>query len=290
MRAAASSSGEASGSGSDLSAVAALARPLNGLMAAVAVFVGALVACRPVRWDLAALGALAAFAAASGANALNDVLDREADSVNRPERPVPSGRVAPKVGVVVAVGAYAGALAAAWPIGRPAVVLAIVWVVATAAYSLWLKSVPVVGNVTVAFVAASPLVLGGIVQGRVGRTVMLFVLASLTHLAREFAKDAQDYDGDAMAGVRTLAVAVGPSAALAAARAAIIAVAAAAPIPFAMRVFGWGYLPALVAIEILLFRLFVAAGRPDAGAAGRVSTGLKVVMALGLVGFVLGVL
>ena len=69
--------------------IVSLVRPLNGVIAAAAVFVGAFVAQRPTDWVPAALGALAAFCAASGANALNDFFDRETDRVNRPGRPVP---------------------------------------------------------------------------------------------------------------------------------------------------------------------------------------------------------
>ena len=94
-------SGRASSSGYSLPPLLALLRPQNGLIAGCAVFVGAVVvsggegASRFWRggldWVPAMLGALAAFAAAGGANALNDALDAASDRLNAPGRPIPSG-------------------------------------------------------------------------------------------------------------------------------------------------------------------------------------------------------
>jgi len=69
----AGSSGVASSSGSSpasgLGALVGLMRPLNGVMAAAAVLVGAFVSRSPTMWGPAVLGAFSAFAAAAAANA-----------------------------------------------------------------------------------------------------------------------------------------------------------------------------------------------------------------------------
>jgi geranylgeranylglycerol-phosphate geranylgeranyltransferase len=284
-------SGLRSASASDRSALLRLVRPLNGLIAAGAVLVGAVVARRPPEPWPAVLGAAAAFAAVSGANALNDVLDRRADAVNRPGRPVACGAVSVPAALAVALAGYAAALACAFGISRQAGALAVAWVVLTALYSIALKGAPVASNALVAIVAASPLVMGGISQGRVGSSVVPLVLAFLAHFAREIVKDVEDLPGDAAAGVRTTAVALGAPAAVALARVVVVSLIGAAAVPFAAGLFGWGYAAAVVAIDVLLVGVLASTARPaDRAGLGRASSLLKWVMVLGLLAFILGVI
>ncbi|MBD3368103.1 MAG: hypothetical protein GF405_08035 [Candidatus Eisenbacteria bacterium] len=307
------SSGRASASGS-VGAVAELLRPLNGLMASAAVVVGAYVSRWPTRWPEAVLGAVAAFAAAAGANALNDAADAEADAVNRPSRPVPSGRVSRRTAVAVAVAAWAVAGFAASLVGPRAALLVAAWIVVSAVYSPWIKRAAFAKDAVVAAVAASPFLLGGITQDKLLLSSVPFALAFLAHAARELVKDVQDREGDVRAGVRTAAAVVGEGATLAVSRVVIIVLMAVAALPYlAPRlmappdvhpVFGtlagrfvqgvgynWGY-GALVAVaDVLLIRvLFLTSGDTDAAALAKASRTLKAVMAVGIFAFVVGVM
>lgn len=285
-----------SASGCDVPALVRLLRPLNAAMAAAAVIVGAFVAARPVDWRSAVLGACCAFVASGGANALNDAVDAGSDRVNRPERPVASGSVSPGMAVAVAVVLYAAGIALAAPLGRPALLLACAWALSTALYSLALEKLPLVGNLVVAAVAASPLLMGGFSQGpfaRGDRLAVMLVLAMLLHTAREFVKDVEDAAGDAAAMKRTLAVAAGPAVAMAAARALLVVVMWVAVAPYALGLLGAGYAVLLIPIEGMLAWLFVMSaglgrGDGDARRLRGLSGGLKVVMALGLAAFVAG--
>jgi geranylgeranylglycerol-phosphate geranylgeranyltransferase len=264
---------------------------VNGAIASGAVLVGAFVSRRPTAWGPAALGAGCAFLAASAANALNDVLDRRADAVNRPGRPIPSGLVTPAAAGRVAVALYAGALCLAIPLGAAPVALVGSWIALTALYSAFLKQVPVAGNAVVSLVAASPFVLGGLSQGTAVATLVPAGLALLLHLARESVKDAEDVEGDAAAGVSTLAVVAGPEASLATARAMVVLTMVAAPLPYFFDLYGIGYALVVVAVEAVLGAvLYVLAKGPDRGALRRVSNGLKLAMVVGLLAFVLGVI
>ena len=283
-----------------------LLRPVNGAMAGAAVLVGAVAAVAlaesdgasgvvagPVQWWPAILCALSAFAASGASNALNDAIDVESDRLNRPLRPVPSGAVSPRAAGVLAVALYAAGALLAVPAGLAAVVLVLSWVVLTALYSLVLEGVPLVGNMVVAAVAASPLVLGGLSQRKTpGGLLLLFGLAALLHLARELYKDAEDAEGDRRSGVATLAVRA-PVAALGLGRWLLVLSMAAAFVPYAAGLMGTLYLALLAPIEGLLAWLVVvsfrdaARGRAERGPAG-VPDRLKIVMALGLVAFLVG--
>ncbi len=75
--------------------------------------------------------------------ALNDYADREIDAVERPERPIPSGRVGPRTALAVAGGLTAAGLGLAAYAGRGrALAVAVPLAGAVWAYDLKLKSTP----------------------------------------------------------------------------------------------------------------------------------------------------
>jgi len=278
-------------SGSRTVALIELLRPINGLLAAAAVLVGAFVSRSPTSWWPALVGAASAFAAAGAANALNDRLDLVPDRINRPDRPIPSGRLSPAAATTAACvgGLVSAGLAAV--IGPRAVALALAWLALTAVYSRFLKGVPLVGNVAVALVACTPFLMGGFSQDKYLLAVIPCALAFFVHLAREIVKDVEDIAGDEAAGVRTFAVRHGARAAFAVTRGVLIVLIALATLPFAFRVYGWGYAAVLIAIDVVLVRLLVSMGTDSANTGlSRPSNVLKMVMALGLLAFIVGVL
>jgi geranylgeranylglycerol-phosphate geranylgeranyltransferase len=260
-------------------------------MAAVAVLVGAFIARGATAWGPAAAGAAAAFAAAGAANALNDALDAAPDAVNRPERPVPSGRLSVAGALWTSAACSTAALALAALAGSGAVALVLAWLVLMALYSAVLKGVPFAGNAAVAVVAATPFLMGGVSQGDHGSAVVPSGLAFLVHLAREVVKDVEDVEGDGAAGVGTFAVRRGPGAGLAVARGILVVLIGAAAVPFALRLYGWGYAVVVLVMDVVIIRLMVRMrGRAPERGARLPSEVLKAVMALGLVAFIAGVL
>ncbi|MEV6751594.1 SCO3242 family prenyltransferase [Streptomyces sp. NPDC051214] len=74
--------------------------------------------------------------------ALNDWADREEDAVERPHRPLPSGRIAPPAALGAAAALTAGGLALAAGAGRPALTVAGALAATVWAYDLGLKHTP----------------------------------------------------------------------------------------------------------------------------------------------------
>ncbi|HEU4347462.1 MAG TPA: UbiA family prenyltransferase [Actinoplanes sp.] len=73
--------------------------------------------------------------------AANDWADRDLDAVERPERPIPSGRISPRAAVGVAAGlTVAGLVAAGLAGGRRALAVAGPLAAAVWTYDLWLKN------------------------------------------------------------------------------------------------------------------------------------------------------
>jgi geranylgeranylglycerol-phosphate geranylgeranyltransferase len=281
--------GQGSGSASRPAAFLALVRPLNGVIAAAAVLVGAFVSRRPVALGPSLLGAAATFAAVSAANALNDVVDREIDRINRPLRPVAAGLIASRAASLLAGVAWTASLVLAAKISAAAVVLVVVWVGLTACYCASLKRVPIVGNVIVSLVVASAFLMGGVSQRAVVPSLVPFSLAFLVNLAREIVKDAEDVEGDAAAGVATVAVVFGTHVSVVLARVVTLALMAAALVPIG--IYGRDYAVAIVPVEgILAWTLFATARRTDRGGLRLYSNSLKAAMVLGLVAIAAGVL
>jgi 4-hydroxybenzoate polyprenyltransferase len=146
-----------------LSAYLELLRPANVATSLADVLAGTAVAASGsaavpgpgVGWLLAATACLYA-----GGIVLNDVFDREVDTRERPERPIPSGRVtvwqAAALGATLLVAGIAAGLAAG-PV--PAAVAAAV-AVAVVAYDAWGKRHPFIGPVNMGLCRALNLMLG----------------------------------------------------------------------------------------------------------------------------------
>ena len=275
-------------------ATVALVRPVNLAIAGCATLVGAwLQGATGIMPAPALWGAAAVLAAVAGANAFNDWVDLRADAVNRPGRPVPSGALSSRAALATAMVSYAAALALATGVGVVAVDIVLLWVLMTVAYSLVLKSIPVLGNVVAAAVTASVLYLGSVSQGRPVATPVLaaLVLAFLFNLAREFAKDAEDVAGDTVQGVRTLATVCGTGAALLAARITIVAAMLIIIVPFALRMLGLWYGVISIGMQVLLALALSSIARSGEDARpSRASALLKMVMVVGLAAVALGIL
>ncbi|MDX1532389.1 MAG: geranylgeranylglycerol-phosphate geranylgeranyltransferase [Rhodothermales bacterium] len=197
-------------------ALVQLSRPLNVGMMLAGVAVGGLLAAGGAAFSAPAAGplVLAMVSAAligAGANAINDVFDLAIDRVNRPDRPLPSGRLT----VGAARAAWAGA--SALGIGLAAFLSLLHLVVAAAsvallwAYSAWLKRLPLAGNLAVALVLALAIGYGGFAVRPAGWEAVLLgaAFAFGVTFAREVAKDVEDTAGDAVGGARTLPLAWG---------------------------------------------------------------------------------
>jgi 4-hydroxybenzoate polyprenyltransferase len=105
-------------------------------------FAGAAAAGWPLGRRTAALPAASACLYWAGM-ALNDYADRELDAEERPERPLPSGRVSPGQALGVATGLTAAGLAiAAAAGGRRTLGVAVPLAATVWAYDLWLKATP----------------------------------------------------------------------------------------------------------------------------------------------------
>lgn len=237
----------------------------------------------------ASLGSLAMALLAAAGNAHNDLLDLPVDRVNRPDRPLPSGRLRPAAAAAAAALLALASLACAAALGWGPALLTAAMACLLAAYNLRLKALPLVGNLAVALLCALAVYLPELPDAP-ARTGIPALFALLATLARELAKDAEDMPGDRTAGWRTFPLAAG----LPATRGVLMGLTASVllllPVPFLVMGYGAAYalLAGLLAAPLLVLILFGLFDRiPDWG---RIQRGWKGIMLAGMAAILAGVL
>lgn len=198
-----------------------LVAPALGMASGAASAIGAYPAetWRPALLLYPAIGTLMAAVLNAASNALNQIYDLEIDRVNKPKRPLPSGRLSRVEAWTFTWIAYAIAIALAWlvaPAGRREcfwiVVVAAVITVVYSAPPLRTKRFGVWANVTIAIPRGMLLKVAGwsavktilgVEPWFIGAIFGLFLLGAST------TKDFADMDGDARGGCRTLPIRYG---------------------------------------------------------------------------------
>jgi geranylgeranylglycerol-phosphate geranylgeranyltransferase len=247
-------------------------------MAAAAAIIGLAIAGELASW--AGLIFLVVFLVTGAGNAINDYYDRKIDAVNRPGRPIPSGRISPERALYYSLALFAAGCLFAGMVNQICLLVAAFNSALLILYARILKATPLAGNITVAFLTGSTFLFGGAAAGMQGLLAnqVPFLLSFLVSMSREIAKDIEDMAGDIAGGASTLPILAGKRAS--AALAAGFALAALVLGLFAP--FGRVYL-AIVAVADLFFLLSVAKiARGDATGAQKA---LKKGMAVALLAF-----
>ncbi len=98
-----------------LAGVLDITRPILSVMGALGVGAGAALAYGGFpAWNKCLIGVIAALLAFAGIHAFNDFVDQRRDVVCWPGRPIPSKRLTPRQGLLLAVVSFAGALVIVW--------------------------------------------------------------------------------------------------------------------------------------------------------------------------------
>ncbi|HVR77331.1 MAG TPA: UbiA family prenyltransferase [Acidimicrobiia bacterium] len=226
-----------------MTALLEISRPLACLAAASTSLLGSHLS-RGAGLDKVAIGAATTvLLMVAACNIVNDISDVTADAVNRPRRPLPSGRVTVGGARLGAGLAAAGGLAVARLIGPSTLGVATLFLLAGIAYSVLVKRLGLVGHGWVAAMFGATVVWGGWVVGAISPPVWLAgLLVAAFLLPRELLKTLADVDGDRVAGWRTAALAWGRKTTMNAIVLAAVGFAAVTTIPVMMGVGGMVYL------------------------------------------------
>ena len=273
-------------------ALISMTRLPNCVMIGFAVVVGEVIASQTVPANAAFFGFLTGFMLLGSAMVLNDYFDREIDSINEPERPIPSNLVEPSQAVSFAVIlASIGVLCAAVT-GVLTLVVAIFSMVLTVAYNSRFKKLGLVGNGMVSVNVAVPFVYGGLAVGNVSWPLLIFsLLAFLSSLGREIVKGIVDVIGDKAKGVNSVAVVKGNSYAARQGATLFLIAVVLSVLPLALRMVSFYYVPLVMICDIgFLLTSYSIVTNPTPFNAKRSKKYVLIWMIFGLLAFVVGTL
>ncbi len=219
-----------------------LSRPVNGIIAFISVFLGAILASGDIQPVFNVLTiAVAALLLLSAGNAINDLCDVEIDQVNKPNRPIVSGRVSRVGALNFAFFSMTLAVCLGILVNWSATLLALSVALLLVSYAIWLKRTPFLGNLVVAGLTALIFLAGGIAINAIHRAWVPAIFAFLFTVAREIVKDVEDMDGDRKVGARTLPLVWGSRKAVRVAQYCMGLVIVISPFPYLLKWYGISY-------------------------------------------------
>lgn len=274
----------------------------NCLMAGFAAVIGTLIAFNilasnapsaysPEKFPLFFSGLifLAVFFIAGAGNTINDYFDIRIDSINRPERPIPSGRIRLKEALYFSYILFALGAILAFSINQICGFIALFNSLLLIFYAKTLKSTPFLGNLSIGYLTGSSFLFGASIFGFEGLKALfvLFLLAALAITAREIVKDIEDMEGDKLEGADTLPLRVGAK------KASYLAVLIGflavflSPLPYRMSVLGIRYLYLVLLADLgFLAAIYQILARNNPTKSSKM---FKIAMFFALIAFIAGV-
>jgi len=191
-------------------AILKLIRPINAIITFVTVLVTAFICCSgKIPWFSVLLASFTAVFTLAAGNIINDIFDIEIDKINRPNRPLPSGKLSYKETIALYFIFLLLSLILSWYINLPAFIIVFATTLLLFLYSKYLKRIPLVGNLVVAFLTGLVFIYGGIAVANPVAAIIPALFAFLINLIREVVKDMQDVEGDKKSGVNTFPIRYG---------------------------------------------------------------------------------
>lgn len=150
------------------------------------------------------------FCAVSGGNVLNDVQDIHIDRANkRTDRPLVTGDLNTVTARWLATALMLTAVTLALLINIETVLLTVLNLSLLLLYPRYLKRLPGIGNVTVAWLSSSIFILCSLAFDDMSNIIIVMMLVFFSHMIREIIKDMEDMEGDQLADHRTLPLRIG---------------------------------------------------------------------------------
>ena len=162
-----------------------------------------------IPWILVVMASFAAAFTLAAGNIINDIFDIEIDKINCPLRPLPSGKITIKEAYILISVLILLSLIISFLVSYIAFIIVIVSHLILFLYSKFLKSIPLVGNISIAFLTGLVFIFGGVVVGNPSAAIVPAIFAFLINLVRELVKDIQDIEGDRLSNVVTFPIRYG---------------------------------------------------------------------------------
>ncbi len=223
-------------------------RPGNAVMAVIAVLLVMLISGN---FTLNAfLACIVVLMVIGGGNAINDYFDHKIDKINKPNRPIPSGRISLNAAKIYSVALFVIGTILAFIIGLLPGLIALFTSIVLILYAYNLKKMPLIGNMAVSFFIGLTFVFGAVVVGEPLLSILGFSPFFIT-MMREIVKDMEDMEGDKKEGARTLPIQCGLKSSAVIAVLFMIFAVVTSPIPYFIGILTMFYLPLLLVGDII---------------------------------------
>ncbi|MCK9150545.1 UbiA family prenyltransferase [Methanobacterium alcaliphilum] len=262
-------------------------RPWNALMAVITIILMAIISGQFT--FNAMLAGIAVFIATGAGNSINDYFDHRIDAINRPERPIPSGRISLKTAGIYSIALFTVAIALGFIIGVLPGSIVFLSSLLMVYYAYSLKSKCIIGNLSISFLTGLSFVFGGVVVGEIIISLYLGFFAFLMTMAREIVKDMEDMEGDKSEGATTLPIVYGKKVSAIIAAFFMVFASIGSPILYFVGIFNAAYLIILtVPIALFLSGAISILKDQSVESTKKISKKIKVGMAVVFVAFALG--
>ena len=270
-------------------------RPGNALMGAISIILIAIID-KTVSIPIV-LAMITVFFETAAGNVINDYFDYNIDLVNKPERPIPSGRISLENGkryayLLFAAGTVCGFLISHLTSNWIPFIIVLIADVVLYLYAYKLKTTPLIGNLAVGFMTGFGFVFGGFTINNpdiVVTSIFLGFFAFVMTTAREIIKDIEDVEGDKKDGAKTLPIMIGKKTPAILATILIIIDCALCPLLYVYHIFGVLYLAVIaIAVIIFIYSAILILKSQEEHVAHKSSKLLKIGMLIAFLSFALG--
>ena len=270
-------------------------RPGNALMGAISIILIAIID-KTISIPIV-LAMMTVFFETAAGNVINDYFDYNIDLINKPERPIPSGRISLENGkryayLLFAAGTVCGFLISYLTANWIPFIIVLIADVVLYLYAYKLKATPLIGNLAVGFMTGFGFVFGGFTINNpsiVMTSIFLGFFAFVMTTAREIIKDIEDIEGDRKDGARTLPILIGKKKPAILATILIIIDCALCPLLYIYHIFGVLYLVIIaVAVIIFIYSAILIMKSQEESVAHKSSKLLKIGMLIAFLSFALG--
>ena len=198
-----------------IKAIWELMRLEHGVMIAIAIFIGSLIALKGEglpSLEKFILTFLTALFLEASTFALNDYYDLEIDKKNkRNDRPLVRGDLSPKSALILFYIFFPLGIICSYFVNIACFLIALITALFAILYDVKLKKIKLLGNFYISYVMAIPFIFGG--AAVVAKDALFFeippsiyviaLIAFLTGSGREIMKDVMDFEGDQFKGVKS---------------------------------------------------------------------------------------
>lgn len=262
-------------------------RPGNAVMAVIAVLLMAFIS--GVFTLNVIVACVVVFIITGAGNSINDYFDHKIDAINKPQRPIPSGRISLKAAGYYSLLLLIMGTILAFSIGLITGMIALITSILMFYYAYRLKKNLLIGNLVISFLTGLSFVFGGVVVGEIISSIYLGFYPFLTTMMREIVKDMEDVKGDEKEGAKTLPIVYGMKTSSIIAAAFMIVASVTSPILYFMGILTIFYLPVLL-IAVLIFLSSAVSILKDESVenASKVSNRVKIGMLVTLIAYAVG--